>query len=205
MPSEGHSSLLEFQHRPEVAGNQGHQSKCISGRIRISATTRWRSTLYEMCSFCYVLLVCVFMHIPFGRNCKEKQEAVALQLRTLYKNKCKHLKFLHLHVFFAIQHEHFQFLPMSTFSSNYISVTVPSGLAIWGHQKSIHLCSPCAQLLHIIRHERETWRARMKDKTRLHVLWQLLWRPSVTQACIVLIKYRTLLVHPPRPTWTGRL
>lgn len=136
---------------------------------------------------------------------KKSKIAIALQLQTLYKNKCKHFKFLHLSVFFASQHEHFQFLLMSACSSDYIPLTVPSGLAIWGHQKSIHLCSLCAQLLHIIRHERETWRARMKDKTCSHVLWQLSWRPSVTQARIVLIKYRTLLVHPPRSTWTGRL
>ena len=136
--------LFEFQRRLEVARNQGHQSKCVSGRIRISAATRWRSTLYETCSFCYVLLVCVCY--------------------------CSHTHSTH----------------------------TPPRLLLFNSElrKSVHLCSPCAQLLHIVRHERETWGARMKNKTLLHVLWQLLWGPSVTQASIVLIKYCTILVHP---------
>lgn len=57
----------------------------------------------------------------------------------------------------------FQFILVSTCFWNYISVTNLLALAIWGRQQSIHLYSPCAQMLPIIRHRLET-RPRFKDR-----------------------------------------
>lgn len=77
--------------------------------------------------------------------------------------------------FFPFNIKTFEFLLISTCIRNYIPhfITIPLSLAIWGHQQSINLYSPCAQLLQIIRHQQEIWRPRMKDKRLFYALWQL--------------------------------
>lgn len=84
------------------------------------------------------------------------------------------LFFIHFWIFFIQKH----FSLMSTCIRNCISITFPWSLAVCWYLKSIILCSPCAQLLQIIRYQSETRRA----GRILHVLQVLVWGPAAEQA-----------------------
>lgn len=132
------------------------------------------------------------------KELKKSIRAVPYHHRTLDKGNTgfntgfKHfvvLEFFGLSYFF--QTKTFQFLLISLCIQNSISLTAPLSLAV----STINTFVLRVQLLQIIRHKWKTWRARMKDKRLVYALWQLLRRPSVPQAYVVLIKSCTIPVN----------
>lgn len=159
----------------------------------MNSATRWRSTLYEICSSARLCpsaaSAALWVHVGRKRgkknaplfswlnsaHCEEKHEAVSSPRRALHGEPTAfQLFFIHFWIFSIQKH----FSLMSTCIWNCIPITFPWSLAVCRYLKSIILCSPCAQLLQIIRYQAETrrvWRF-------LYVLQVSVWGPRAEQA-----------------------
>lgn len=170
----------------------------------ISSATRWRSTLYEMCPLCYVLLVCVlkfvylvmhkviFLSNRYIHSVEQSEGAAAGRHRApLSKiqdvNMSTFIRFSH-----SIWKQHLDILLISICIKNYKCVTVPWVLPI--NTFVLTLCATAGDNKASV--ENMEGQAKLKDKWLFYAPWQLVRRPSIAQAYTDPIKYCTILVHP---------